>query len=568
VAKLISASDGAIVDVTGGGSINIGNPSTTAANGQIVVGAGGRLGLITQLSFSDPVQGPSKFEDGFENGTLPKINGNLVVQPNGVVNGVGVVNGNVATFGGFTLGDAPGPIFVNGNFTQGSTGVLGVEIGPTNYSQLIVTGTVSLSGTLQFIPVNGAQLQLGQSYSIIEAGAITGGFSEIDSGSPFISFSATLDGGDLELIAAHTAGSFAAIAQTPNQHAAGAALDQISMGVPTGPAGFLANILSNATADQVSASLDTLSGDAYPSVRGRLADESHFLRDAMLDRSHGEAGAAGADGAAVWATPFGSWGRTGGDGNAAGLSETARGFFIGADTLLAGGWRAGAVAGYSGSDFNIGGRSSSASSDNYHLGLYGERQVGGFGVTLGGAYSWHDIALQRSALIPGDTEALRANPRAGTAQVFGEASYRIGGSPGAFEPFADVAFVDVRTNGFSETGGPAALSADAATTETTFTTLGLRASAEQVLGGADVILAADAGWRHAFGDILPTDAFQIAGSQPFVIAGLPIARDEGVVEADVGVRFAPNGTLSAIYAGDFGARTQEQQVSAKVALGF
>lgn len=69
-----------------------------------------------------------------------------------------------------------------------------------------------------------------------------------------------------------------------------------------------------------------------------------------------------------------------------------------------------------------------------------------------------------------------ASYSAKSVQIFGEASYRIDTPYVALEPFAGAAYVHVKTDGFSETGGITALTSGSDTTDLTTTTLGLRVS--------------------------------------------------------------------------------------------
>src|SRR3546814_13652917 len=77
---------------------------------------------------------------------------------------------------------------------------------------------------------------------------------------------------------------------------------------------------------------------------------------------------------AVWAQGFGSWGSFDSDGNAAKYDHDTGGFFIGADGLIDETWRVGLLAGYSRSTFDLDGRLSTGSSDNYNVALYGGSQ--------------------------------------------------------------------------------------------------------------------------------------------------------------------------------------------------
>ena len=61
--------------------------------------------------------------------------------------------------------------------------------------------------------------------------------------------------------------------------------------------------------------------------------------------------------------------------------------------------------------------------------------------------------------------------------------------------------------------------------------------------GAVVTARGMIGWRHAFGDIVPSSAMHFAGGDVFSIGGAPIARDAAVVEAGLDYAFSPGAVL-------------------------
>lgn len=161
---------------------------------------------------------------------------------------------------------------------------------------------------------------------------------------------------------------------------------------------------------------------------------------------------------------------------------------MGLDAPLAQTWRVGVMAGYSRSDFDVNDRASSGRSDNYHLGAYGGGQWGALGLRGGVAYSWHDIATRRSVAMPGFSDRLKAGYDGRSAQAYADLSYRIDLSAVALEPFVNLAYVNLRTGGYRESGGAAALHAAGQTSETIFSTLGARATSRFELGGAQAAL--------------------------------------------------------------------------------
>lgn len=63
-------------------------------------------------------------------------------------------------------------------------------------------------------------------------------------------------------------------------------------------------------------------------------------------------------------------------------------------------------------------------------------------------------------------------------------------------------------------------------------------------------------------------AQSLAGSQPFVIAGTPLARDNAVIEAGVDLVVSPAATLGLAYQGQLAAGAQDHGVRANLALRF
>ena len=275
------------------------------------------------------------------------------------------------------------------------------------------------------------------------------------------------------------------------------------------------------------------------------------------------------DGVAVWGQGFGSWGHTNGDGNAAHLNRSTSGFFIGADAPIFDTWRFGAVVGYSRSTFDVEDRRSSGWNDNYHVGLYGGTTWGNLAFHTGAAYTWSDITTNRNVMFPGFGDSLKGDYHAGTAQVFGELSYGMNMGAAGFEPFANLAYVNLHMDGLTEKGGAAALASDAANSDMTFTTLGLRTSATFDLNGMAVMAKGTLGWRHSFGDVTPLSAMRFAGGGgAFPVGGVPITRDAAVVEAGLDFALSKRATLGFTCSGQSGSGATDQSVKANFNVKF
>lgn len=538
-------------------------------------------------------------------GTL-LVNGSLAgsavtVASGGRLGGSGTVGATTIASGGrIAPGNSIGTLTINGAYTQGAGAVYEVEIDPGTASsdRIQVNGTATLANgaTISVTNYTGAGYVAGQRYTILTSTGLTGNYSSDDVVvSPFLNLRNSTDASNayLTVIQTRTVGG---IGTTPNEVAVGNSVDSLAdgNGVKTG-------VTNSATLDAARRALGQLAGEIHASARTALIDESWLLRQAVNDRLRAAFGAVGAspmatltygfaadrapavtgplpkppsaERFAVWGQGYGSFGRIDGDGNAARLARSTGGFFVGADAAVFDALRLGVVAGYSRSSFAVNGRLSSAESDNYHLGLYGGGQWGAFGLRLGASYTWHDLSTRRGIVSAGLGDVLHADYAAGTAQLFGEAGWRIElGQTGlgrvALEPYAGLAYVNLRSDGFAERGGVAALSGDGGDTGLGYATLGLRAATTTRLQGIDLTLRGGLAWRHAFGDVDPKATLAFAGGSPFAIAGLPIARDAALVEAGLDLALAANITLGASYTAQLGQDAQDHAFKANLAMRF
>ncbi|WDZ80494.1 autotransporter domain-containing protein (plasmid) [Ensifer adhaerens] len=571
------ANDGALVynrsnDVTYAGAVSGNGTLTQAGKGKLTL-----TGVNTFTGATDITSG-----DLVVNGSL--ANSSLTTIRRGArLGGTGTLGNTTVQAGGVHApGNSIGTQTIAGNYTN--NGILQIEGTPTATDKVIVSGNVDISGaTLDLLlspntasswnPITGPFILIDKTSS----GAITGTFASIVDNLVFLDPTVDYNGGDgndLSLKLTRNDISFASVGQTRNQIAASLGVDRLGLTNPIFNAVAFA-----ATPEAARRAFDLLSGEVHSSFQSILIEDSRFLRDAANDRlrtvlgtvaskqSSEITGAIDSGALALWSQGFGSWGRVDGDGNAAKADRSIGGFFVGADTQVDE-WTVGALAGYSRSSMDIDARFSSATSDNYHLGLYAGGRWGDASLRTGAAYSWHDIETSRSVSFPGFSDSLSADYSAGTGQVFGEFAYAFTAGAVDLEPFANLAYVHLNRDGFVERGGAAALFGQDASQDTTFTTLGLRAASSFDLGGVLATARGTVGWRHAFGDTLPLSSNGFSPASTFVIAGVPIAENTAVLEAGLDFAVAPDATLGLAYTGQFGGGVSDQSFKANLSVKF
>lgn len=353
---------------------------------------------------------------------------------------------------------------------------------------------------------------------------------------------------------------FVRASETPNQSATAGALDGLDQTVGSQSLA-LYNAILFSNAPNARAAFDQLSGEASASVRGALVDGSGASRGAVLSRLNGVFGvvAQGSDvpvgegrflSSGFWADGFGAVGRADGNGNAARADRDVGGIFLGGDTAITSDATLGLFGGYSHGWLET--RGSSAEVDTIHAGAYGGAAFGSLEILAGAAYAWNSVDVRREVAFPGFSDTLSASYDADVAQVFGEIGYRTELGGVGVKPFAGIAYVHLDADGFTEQGGAARLTTNAGSSETVFTTLGLRADHSMTVAGRELLLRGMAGWRHASGDTTPSVTSAFLTGLPFTVEGASLSKNAAVLEAGFSTQLLPNLSFDVDYVGLFG----------------
>ena len=240
---------------------------------------------------------------GYTGGTLVQAGGlsvrkgmasHLNVGVNGTVWGSGAFGGNVANNGKFLSG-ANSPASIAGNFSQSSTGNLGVWLG----SKLNVGGTASLAGTMSILGVKSGYTTSAKETLLTATGGVSGTFASLkaatnvfldaslgyDPNNVFLNInridvSKAIAGAGLGGITGMSAGRVEQAMQAIDQQLGGAGPGGISTGF-IDAAGALQQSWSIANADY---SLRSLSGELHAASAALTFDSIDAGRRAMDSR--------------------------------------------------------------------------------------------------------------------------------------------------------------------------------------------------------------------------------------------------------------------------------------------
>ena len=466
---------------------------------------------------------------------------------------------------------------LTGNFVNKKEGTFTVTIDEAGSDRLYVSGTADLrGGTVSVTLLTDAD---AGTYIILHATeGVTGAFDDVIDTlfvDNTLSYGTGADGDYVEL--SFTVKEFCEFAETANQRELACdGLDSLDSGNA-----IVQAVRALTTIAQARAAFDGLSGEVHASLKGALVDAGQRQVGAINRRMatrFGNAESPAAPPAGVgnpawladgrngwWITGYGSGGGTDATPDSAPMDTSLGGVLLGFDRALGKHWGLGLLGGYSHTAVTQSAHASSGAVQSWSAGAYGGAKVGAARLSLGAIYSGHALEARRAVDIADFSNRLAASYQARSWQVFGEAGYQLPIRSLLLEPVGGVSFISLASDGFSETGGAAALRAAADTANTTFTTLGVR-SALELKDKAHA--RAMVGWRHAFGDTNPASTFTMAGSSPVTTMGAPIAADAVVTELGIDARFTDTAEFGMAYHGRYGAGTTAHGFNAALKVKF
>ena len=504
------------------------------------------------------------------NGGLLAVNGTLTsavsVNDSGTLGGSGRIGALTVNRGGRVApGNSVGTLQVAGDVTLGAGSTYAVELTPTSSDRIVAGGKALLDGgtltlALENSPtlLSGAQAQslIGRQYSILQAaGGIEGQFGQVLPNYLFLGGSLDYAAGGVQLQVVRNDARFASVGATRNQRNVATAAEQLGAGNPV-----YESMVRSESLVAAQQGLQQLSGEIYPAIGAMLINDSLQLRDAVGERlrhvpTSGERN--------LWLKALGAWGKTDARSETAGATTSLGGVLAGVDGALDEQTRVGLVAGYSDSSLSLGsGTHSSASIDSYHFGAYIGREWGNWRTTGGAAYSWHRGDVKRDLQYGDVSGKQKAKLEARTAQLFTEAAYRIQLQPLALEPFANLAYVHLDSDGLHEKGDAAALQRGSDRRDAVLSTLGARVLKTVALNDHQQLeLSGSLGWQHSLTAVESEEHLGfVAGGPSFAVRSSPLLRDAALVGVQASLALSASTRVNLDYHGQLAGRENTQGV--------
>jgi uncharacterized protein with beta-barrel porin domain len=540
------------------------------------------------------------------NGT---ISGAVAIDAGGTLGGIGTVGDTTVNGGTLSPGNSIGTLTVQGNLALSSAATYLVELDPASADRTLVTGTASLSGTVQAAFASGTYLQ--RSYTILTAnGGVSGTFAVLDTSSMPAGLSARLTYDPNNVYLNLTAALGTGVGLNQNQQNVATSVNTFFNGGGLLPQRFGAlfalsgrSLLSALT--QVSGEIATQSSQAAfnsvdyflnlmldPFVISRGGDmasgggpganqyasdeaEAGAYAAKRTQRSQGEqdAYAAVAYKAAarsnlldrrwsLWGAAYG--GELKADGNAAvgsrDASTRAFGFAAGADYRLSPDTLVGFAMSGGGTTFALAQAGGSGRSDVFQAGAFARHNVGNGYIKGAVAYGWHDVTTERAVAIAG-IDRLEAKFNAHSLGARAEGGYRFGTTWMGVTPYAAAQAITYFLPGYGEQveAGLSTFALNYAERDVTTarTELGMRTDKSFAWQDALVTLRARAAWAHYFDDNRSlTASFQSLPGASFVVTGAAPARDAALLSASADVRWTNGFSIAGVFEGELSGQTR------------
>jgi outer membrane autotransporter protein len=561
-----------------------------------------------ELLVSNVLGGTVKASNGGTIGGTGTI-GSTTVTDGGILSPGGlntIIYSRMATFGA-PFHNQIGTLTINGDLTLKDGSTYAVDLSHASSDLTKVTGTASIydGAKVKVTSLDDAtSYQSGQKYKIIETDhGLTGQFSDmLNTTSAFLDITTSYDDYNAYLnVSVKGSGNsgtnlnpFSKVARTGNQKSLAAALDSLDQTQGSASVSLYNDLLPLSEEEALQA-YQQLSGDVYATAQGAFTQTNRAVNTALNSRVRAVTDGVAApssmalgyaeekkvakderfaafepkeafdtDRFATWVNGFGSWGKVSGVDGGSDTDTANGGVIFGGDMTVGNDWRVGVLGGYSRSFFDT--DSSNGASTNYHLGGYAGTKWGPVAFRTGLNYTWHNVDTSRTITALGQT--LSGDYDGSSFNAYGELAYRLDVGKSALEPFAALAHSRTRTDGFTETGGTAALTVDDSSMNTTFTTVGLRASTDLDIAGVASVARGTIGWMHAFGDVDPVSSARFATGDSFSVTSTPVDRNAALLEAGVDLTITPASTLSFTYNGQIGSNAYDHGANAKLRVKF
>ncbi|MBV8410996.1 MAG: autotransporter-associated beta strand repeat-containing protein, partial [Alphaproteobacteria bacterium] len=366
-----------------GSSITLNGATALAVNGSVANGV--TMNGAGTMAVNGNVGGAVAVNGAGALAVNGNVGGNVTMAVGSLLTGGGSIGGNLLLNGAtIAPGNSIGTLSIGGNFAQNG-GTYQLDANNAGQSDRInVGGAATINGGTVAVAAQPGLYLPKTTYTIVRAnGGLSGAYSNVTSNFAFLVPSLSYDANDVYLTL--TLSSFAAGAQTPNQYAVGAALDQ-SVATASGDFATVLGTLAGLSTQQGAAVLNMISGQQYAGFSNAMVQGGQLFLSSFANRAGSAAakrvalaGACDATTPALWGAwggAVGGTGSVGGNSNSGTFTYSTGGFVGGLDRKIAPNFLAGVTVGYQTGGQWTGGFDGRSITDTVQAGLYADFSQG------------------------------------------------------------------------------------------------------------------------------------------------------------------------------------------------
>ncbi|SEM80135.1 autotransporter-associated beta strand repeat-containing protein [Luteibacter sp. UNCMF331Sha3.1] len=514
--------------------------------------------------------------------------GNVAVNPEGTLDGVPGVNGNLVNAG--IVAVRGGPTTVAGTYAQASTGTLAVSLGST----LDVGGAATLSGgTLRVTGADAGYVANAHTDVLTAAGGVSGTFGQLVKDTGVIFTSSTINytpnsvwldtrGLDVTTAAAGQGVTYTPLTMRSAQRVQ-IAFDQLNRQFATNDASVAASGSPAASADFIraagefqqaptleaaQASLQSLSGQLHAASAAMTFEAIDASNRVLSDHFDGLLG--NSAGYGMWTQSLNVGGDMGRSGYG-GVGFQLNGWLVGSDRQIGGNGVAGFAFGQSQGRQQLD-RSADRNRSRSTDGMFYAGWLNGPWYTQGRVgFGRFTQDVDRQLLLGRSAEGVATRYSGNYNVAYGETGLRLDLGGSRVTPFFSAEYASIDRNGFAERGaGGFGLRSKAQTVDRWQAGLGLRATHRWNLdGGRAVALNASAQFQRTLashGDVFDASFVGMQQWQP--LTGIGLSRYRAVLNVGVDATLSERTSMTFGYDYQKGQRDQAQSVSARVVMAF
>ncbi|MBF7681834.1 autotransporter domain-containing protein [Acinetobacter sp. B5B] len=512
-------------------------------------------GLLQYTGDGSGFTGTTRVQNGQLNVTN-RLNGTTIIEQGGTLQGAGQLQNLQVLQGGVVdLTPSLNRLSVSGDLIldQGTLRVL------TQANSAMSSG-IDVGGQAKINAASILQVGLSDQYNLLSeyvilntTKGVTGRFASVNSAYSFLTPKIDYTANTVTLQLLRNDQRFNSVAQTANQYQVANSIESLGLGHR------LYNLVAKQNREQAIQSYNSLSGEGYASLAINATQDSMATTDFITTQKYQAQ-------PYIWLNNY-SRRFSNQASNVSDSNYNNYGAVVGAELPLNANSSFGMILGQAKGTGKVSDKAFKAKDNNSQMGVYGRYTDDRAGATFGVLGRWGDVSVQRQIHMNGLNAQSAADLDVYSLQGFAEYWFKPTAMP--ISPYARLAHVVTQTKAFQEQGADVAnLQGKKLTSNTTFTTLGLKAQHDLTIASMPMTAQLGLGWQHAMGDTQGQANLQLNRASSYRLDGPRIAKDLAKLDVGINLALTEQFNVGLNYTGQFAGQSNSNEGTLKFNYRF